>query len=691
MSAAPIHPAALIIQPSGMWLSLDQAAQRSGLVKGHLARLCRKTWASQKLAELRTPPEGGKPTWQIREDAMPELARVKFPEQIPFDMTALDKPHRELVLAREQILRDWETAVARGFAAGLTKDQATAEFINLSREIDGKRVSRANLYNWQSAYRAQGRAGLRDERRLKDKTAERNALDPFLLEVKRLWLSLRRPKLKTCYDHVCLIADREGWAVPSFWKCFRFIKSLDPRLVIKLRMGEKAFEEQVVPPTRRDYTTLSSNEIWCADHHQLDVIILNEDGELCRPWLTAWEDMRSRKIVGWHLFCHDPNQDTVLIAFRNAVRATGGVPEWAYVDNGKDFDAWALQGQSKWQRRRRTMRINQQIVGGLFGQLGTKVMHAKPYNAKGKPIERFFMTLKTRFSQMLWATYCGGASWEKPEDHAEQLDRGNAPAFEDFRAALAVWVDADYNARPHTGQGVDGQTPDQCWSANLAALRTCATANLELLLQRSTKPATVTNEGVRGDKRLYGKGDPALDPYFGKKVYLRIDPTDISRASAWTAEGDRLIGFLAANGLDAWHPTAQDYRTAEAAKNRVRNTVKAAAQLGPKAHYDTIDFMRERRIKQLAAQRPADPTQPPPVLQPIRTALEGQLAALERAKQPLALRLAAGGERDVPAPPPRKRSILDDVDDMEFSPGAPPTSTGRTGGGVISLAERLGD
>lgn len=685
MSTA-IQPSSFTLQPAPQgiaFIPLDEAARRGGYKSVGSLRHRLKEWIPAGLAR-QARVKGRKPYWEVREDADPRFARVKFPEQMPFDMSAVPAAQRGVILAREQALKDWEAAIAKGFAAGLTKRQATDQFVSLSREIDGVKISRSQLYEWQSAYRAQGRAGLQDDRKNRAQ-ASRDEGDPFFIELKKFYLRLSQPKLKTCYDHVKLIAEDQGWNCPSFKKCQRYVKKLPPQLVVKMRLGDKAFEETVVPGVRRNYGTLASNQIWCSDHHQLDVIVKGPDGRHCRPWLTAWEDMRSRKIVGFHLFCHDPNQDTILIAFRDGVRKNC-VPEGVYIDNGKDFDSWTLQGQTKkerlsyagktsWVNRRIRVNVDLSQVGGLFGALKCNVVHARPYNAKAKPIERFFSTLKTRFSQMLWPTYCGGKPDEKPEDLMKQIDRGNAPAFDDFSAAFATWVDADYNARVHEGDGLDGRTPEAAWEDHLVTRRTCAAADLELLLQKSSQPLAVTNQGVNYQRRFYGKGDPQLDRYFGQKIYLRVDPADIRKASAWTLS-DQLIGFVSMDAGISWNATEQEFREAEGQRQRVRRLVKDFQQLGPRKGFDTIRLMQEKRARDLAAKK-KDGDRTPPSIQPIRTPIEGQLEALQEARKPLALRLAAGAE-NIELPQGRK-SILDIDIDLPATP--------RPGGSILKLAE----
>ena len=41
------------------------------------------------------------------------------------------------------------------------------------------------------------------------------------------------------------------------------------------------------------------NDIWQADHTELDLMVLDETGRPARPWLTVILDDRSRAIAGY--------------------------------------------------------------------------------------------------------------------------------------------------------------------------------------------------------------------------------------------------------------------------------------------------------------------------------------------------------------------------------------------------------
>jgi putative transposase len=50
-----------------------------------------------------------------------------------------------------------------------------------------------------------------------------------------------------------------------------------------------------------------ANDIWQADHTQLDLMILDGSGQPVRPWLTVIPDDRSRAVAGYTVFTGDPS------------------------------------------------------------------------------------------------------------------------------------------------------------------------------------------------------------------------------------------------------------------------------------------------------------------------------------------------------------------------------------------------
>ena len=132
-----------------------------------------------------------------------------------------------------------------------------------------------------------------------------------------------------------------------------------------------------------------------------------------RPWLTAWTDMRSRTLVGWHVNTGG-NQTTIMRALRRGVDSYGP-PESVKIDNGRDYDSEMWTGTTKAKRRKslKAGYIDETMVTGLYGMLGISVSFSIPYHPQSKPIERFFHTVDIQFTKT-FDTYCGKDHARKP-------------------------------------------------------------------------------------------------------------------------------------------------------------------------------------------------------------------------------------------------------------------------------------
>lgn len=116
------------------------------------------------------------------------------------------------------------------------------------------------------------------------------------------------------------------------------------RLVVKTREG-------------KEIEINRSNQVWQADHTQVDVLVVDQSGEvLGRPWLTIVVDSYSRCIMGLHLGFDAPSAWVVCLALRHAILpkqysssyelqeswGTYGLPQYLYTDQGKDFTSQHL-------------------------------------------------------------------------------------------------------------------------------------------------------------------------------------------------------------------------------------------------------------------------------------------------------------------------------------------------------------
>ena len=87
-----------------------------------------------------------------------------------------------------------------------------------------------------------------------------------------------------------------------------------------------------------------ANDVWQADHTQMDVMELDGSARPARPWLTAILDDQSRVVAGYTVFLGAPTALQTALALRQAIWRKAD-PEWAvcglpatlYSDHGGDF------------------------------------------------------------------------------------------------------------------------------------------------------------------------------------------------------------------------------------------------------------------------------------------------------------------------------------------------------------------
>lgn len=627
LTSDPETPATPHADTPAPWIPIDEAARRSGRNEGALRRQAGNVWMAQGLAQLRK--EGaGKSKWFIRQDADPAFAAVQFPEQLGTDLRAVPAAKRDEALARKKILDDWSTARAGAVKLGFSEMQVTAQFLQRLLLDDGMKISRRTLFNWHKRFRQSGLSGLVDQR---GKSDEPRQSDPFLEEIKKLYLSLRKPKITVCYEIACLKAQEAGWTICSPSSVRRFLDEIPPAVVLKYRHGEKAFTNEAEPYHEGDYSTLQSNEIWVGDHHPFDVIVncgTLADPVYKRPWLTAWQDMRSRKIVGWLIRAEDPNTEAILEALRRGIESHG-VPRVTYTDNGKDYDAWVLTGRTKRQRRTFHLQLDGKRLEGIYAALDISQIHATKYHGQSKTIEAWFGKMEPAFGRQ-WLTFCGKDTADKPEDLAHQIEKGEAPLLADFIAAFEGWLEVGFHQRAHQGDAMDGKTPALVFQENLVTKRTAPKELLDVLLMRTTGPVKVQQNGVRYEGLNYGQYAPELHRLLGQQVKLRADDRDLSSVTVWTLD-DQFICVAPANRKLPRNAAREDIRDAQSAKKKLRKTVREYVQARPRLAEDLPDLVIRAAAARNARNTTNDPSLPPPSMQPVRSGLEDQMPALQRA------------------------------------------------------------
>jgi transposase InsO family protein len=639
--------------PRGVgYIDLDTAAKRWGIDRQSFIRRQLPRFMAAGFVKGIVPPGARAAQWHVREDADARLARIKPAENQPeeLELNRLSDKQRRHTLAKVAIVRAFIEFRNSPAAVGMSAREVIEHFLTLlsmgrldvKLPPDMKAPKPRTLEKRVAQLKSpDGVAALIDGRG--DRQQKPPPSDPFFTFVKDLYLDLRERSVAWCHDIACREAERAGWTAWSIDQTRRFVTAIPKSVRDMYRKGSKAFNDIAARHIVRDYSGLRSNEILCGDHHNFDVMVKWRGGHV-RPWLTCWQDVRSRRIVGWTITAGSGNTDTILEALAKACRVNG-VPESVYVDNGRDYDSAALQGITKRQRRQR-LDLDETAMAGVFGGLGISVTHCWPYHGQSKPVERFFKTLEDRFGR--WqSTYCGGSPAHKPEDLAAKLERGAAPTLEEFADAFAVWLEGDYHARGHSGDGMDGRTPVEVFDACLEKKRTLPDELLAVMLWKPSRAIKVGRNGARWGGVVYGGDWPALWEWKGKEIIVRVDPSDIDRAALCDTSG-KFLYLARANEKLPFKATPEEAKAAIAAIKRDRKRVREYHQQRPRIHRDIPGEIYRQRAEERQRQREQNPPAAPSI-QPVMTPMNDQLPLLRRAldwdaQQQQGHRLAAGAE-----------------------------------------------
>ncbi len=300
------------------------------------------------------------------------------------------------------------------------------------------------------------------------------------------------------------------------------------------RNGEKALRDSVLPSMKRDISKLEVGEVLIADGHRLAVQVINPfTGQPTRATLVGYQDWKSTALVGFEIMLEE-NTQCIASALRNSIINLGKIPDFCYQDNGKAFKANYFVDSG---------------LAGLFYNLDIQPIYAKPYNAKAKPIERFFREFQDSFERML-PSFVGSSIENKPaymsrnEKLHKSLHNNYIPTIEELFLAVNKWLNFHYaqpcpNVKDRTigevlnsgrGSGVDVKRLD------------------DLMMAREVK--TIGKNGIRFlksdyyDETLYG---------FRDRVIVKYSLFDLSSIKVYKTDGEFLC---VAKRVKSVHPLA---------------------------------------------------------------------------------------------------------------------------------------
>ncbi|HIJ67253.1 MAG TPA: DDE-type integrase/transposase/recombinase [Planctomycetes bacterium] len=612
------------------YFSVNKAAKLVGQDARHIRRLCAE-------GELPGAVKDGN-RWRIPESADPRLAGIDADAAGLDEVVKISVPKRQQAMRRLGLIKEAEKfAASQMHSAGCGRSEALAIFAKTHR------LGVRSLQRWIHRYRSDGFAGLVDGRGGGNGGEK---ISPEAFEYfKGMYLTEQRRSVKTCLLNVSYINKRDGrgWQIPSLRYMQRYVREKIPLFVrVLYREGIDAYIAKCAPYIKIDPDSVEPGQVWVGDHHQLNCWVRHRN-RWVRPWLTAWQDMRSRALLGWHIST-SPNQTTILLAMRRAIKRYGA-PESVKIDNGRDYDSQMFTGVTKTVRRAiKAGYIDEKMVSGLYAMMGISASFAIKYRAQSKPIERMFDTVDMQFSKSL-KTYCGKDAKRRPEALNSYLKTQTAITeaytLDSFAEQFTRYPEI-YNNTAHHGNGMHGRSPANVLVTRQSR-RQISDDALDLLCRVWSGELKVGKNGVRFKGLYYGQYDAEVLAYQGKPVRVSYDPDDIRSVHIYDAVTMRLVTIAEQARLVQYGRAVDEesLRYAERQKAQVRRAAREYRKTHLVAGLDLTDLT----LKAMAdAQEPVE-EQLPPDIRPVITPLDGQVKKHKKLELAGRLKKAAGAEQ----------------------------------------------
>jgi len=515
------------------------------------------------------------------------------PEALPIDFEALTAEERKQITFWKGIIAEWDTFRATSSLPKGETDIQFESFINtkLANNHLHINISVKTLHRKRKALYSQGEAALLDKRgkhngHTKKLTQEMADIFEFyyLHKSKKavsLCKFLTELELKRLYG--------KAPEMPSEGTFRRAVKNIPVPYVMFFREGEKAYISKCAPYIKRMYEDLEPNDIWVADGHTFDIMVKGKDGKPFRPYLSAFMDVRTRKLVGW-VVTDKLSGDVTIYALKRGVEKYGA-PKSILVDNGREYLFTDFSGDAGF-RKKAKPKEGEFKPPTILESLGIDIRVAIPKNARAKAIERAFETVKETFSK-LFDGYTGGNVLEKPDDLEKVMKQPDKLiAIDEFVSLVDTYIKGYYNKQPHSGEGMWGRSPDEAYAELFNEKRVVPKDKLHLMFMRyGNKPIEVGKNGIT--LKIYGEtlqfsNENLWRDYFGEKVYVRYDPDDLTSVRVYKIDNS----FICEAALDtklSYNATKDELQAKTKEKKSQEKLVKQYKKLKNTQAQDALD------------------------------------------------------------------------------------------------------
>ncbi|EOF5041022.1 transposase domain-containing protein [Providencia rettgeri] len=432
-----------------------------------------------------------------------------------------------------------------------------------------------------------------DTRKSKEAVCSAEAWDFFCGD----YLRLEKPALRTSYARLEEAAEVHGWAIPSLSSIRRKIEREIPHeQLVLLREGEHALMT-LYPAQERTVLDLDAMEWINGDGYQHNVFVRWFNGEIIRPKTWVWQDIRTRKILGWRTDVSE-NSDSIRLALADVIEQYG-IPKHVTIDNTRAAaNKWMTGGVPN----RYRFKVKEDDPKGIIPLLGIELHWTTVQFGRGhgqaKPIERAFshggLGEVVDKHPLLAGAYTGANPMEKPDNYGERVVEADV-----FLKALAEGI-AFWNRLPKRNteacqkQLSFDEAFEQSYQESAIRKATAEQRNLLLLTAESTtvKNGAFTLEAGGRIKSRKNRYYSELLMGIKGKVVIRFDPQALhDSVLCYTLDGRFICkadcieksGFGDTQAAREHHRNRMQFvkRNKEAAKAKKRMTALEVAELMP--------------------------------------------------------------------------------------------------------------
>lgn len=364
------------------------------------------------------------------------------------------------------------------------------------------------------------------------------------------------------YDKLQAVARLNGWEkVPSYPTVTRYIRYLMEdegmrNAWVLASKGEREYRNRVMVKGSRDTRGLKVMQIVMGDEHTFDCWVSYKlpNGKLIaiRPKLVAWIDMRSRQVLG-DVMCRDGNSDILKHSLLKLIyHDAGSVPQYIYIDNGKDYTSQTMTGYQRRDRRRAKQEDKMagyfdDMTRGFYRSIGIEDdLEALPYQpwSKGN-IERFFGQVCSSFTKW-FSSYTGtltGSSTDAKvdKDIQKMLEAGQLLTMEEFYQEWSRWLHEVYMKKSHSGlkrAGEEWTTPEEVFRNADRYFKAAPPKSYATVLMMRSDSVRVYNTGI--SRFGYQYRSEELCTYIGRTVNIKYDPEDMATLYVFDGKGRKL-------------------------------------------------------------------------------------------------------------------------------------------------------